>query len=311
MGGGSSIWFDPTRVDIEQLVRESQEDHERKSYEEQVNIHLKRLLSDYNDRDVEGIRQHLDTIKSALDKNIEGTVDLIFGGSVSKNTYVSGLSDIDMLVTLNDTSLANSSPEEVKAYFAEQLRKRLPGTSMEIGKLAVTVRFSSTGHEIQLLPSLKTKTGVKIPGPDGQEWSGVIKPIAFAKRLTAVNQSCNNKVIPIIKLFKGLNASLPQKVQLSGYHIESLAIKAFEGYDGRSVYKDMLQHFCRSATELVMNQIRDSTNQSIHVDDYLGDPNSLRRKQCSKSLERLSNRFNHADMLMRLDLWKGLFTDDE
>jgi hypothetical protein len=245
-----------------------------------------------------------------LDKNIEGAIELVFGGSLSKHTYVSGLSDIDMLVRINDTSLANASPDEVKAYFAERLRERLPNTEVEVGKLAVTVRFSSTGHEIQLLPALQTKTGVRIADPNGDGWSKVIRPVKFAEKFTNVNQSCNHKVIPVIKLFKGLNESLPENVRLSGYHIESLAIEAFEGYTGRKTYKDMLQHFCRQATKLVLSPNVDSTGQSVHVDEYLGEPNSLRRRQCSAALERLSNRLSRADAHMNVERWKEMFENE-
>lgn len=310
MGGGGGWYHWSTHTCVEEVLRETESDEKRKDYEREVNMYLQSLLIDYNNRKTDEIRQHLHTIKEALDKNIEGAVELVFGGSVSKRTYVNGLSDIDMLVIINNTALADASPGQVKAYFAEQLRRRLPNTEVEVGRLAVTVRFSSTGHEIQLLPALKTKTGVRIANPNEDGWSNVVKPAKFAERLTNVNQLCNHKVIPVIKLFKGLNESLPENVRLSGYHIESLAIEAFEGYTGRKVYKDMLQHFCRQAVKLVLSPIIDSTGQSVHVDDYLGAPNSLKRKQCSAALERLSNRLNRADAHMNVERWKELFENE-
>jgi predicted nucleotidyltransferase len=309
VGGGS--WYSwPKHIDIAKVLRETQSDETKTEYDGEVNRYLQSLLTNYNNRKTDEIQQHLKTIKDAFDKNIEGSVELVFGGSISKHTYVNGLSDIDMLVRINDTSLANASPDEVKAYFAERLQKRLPNTEIEIGKLAVTVRFSSTGHEIQLLPALETKTGLRIVDPNGKGWSKVIKPEKFAKKLTNVNQLCNHKVVPVIKLFKGLNDSLPENVRLSGYHIESLAIEAFEGYTGRKTYKDMLQHFCRQATKLVLSPIVDSTGQSVHVDEYLGEPNSLRRRQCSAALERLSNRLSRADAHMNVERWKEMFENE-
>lgn len=307
-GGGWYYWSKHT--DIEKVLRETESNEKRIEYEGEVNRYLQSLLTNYNNRKTDEIRQHLETIRGALDKNIEGAIELVFGGSLSKHTYVNGLSDIDMLVRINDTSLANASPADIKAYFAERLLKRLPNTEVEVGKLAVTVRFSSTGHEIQLLPALQTKTGVRIADPNGDGWSKVIRPIKFAEKLTNVNQSCNHKVIPVIKLFKGLNESLPENVRLSGYHIESLAIKAFEGYTGRKTYKDMLQHFCRQAIKLVLSPIVDSTCQSVHVDEYLGASNSLRRRQCSAALERLSNRLSRADAHMNIERWKEMFENE-
>lgn len=311
MGGGGGGWYRWSKyTDVEKVLRETESDEQRNEYEGEVNRYLQSLLTDYNNRKTDEIQQHLDTIRKALDKNIEGAIDLVFGGSVSKHTYVSGLSDIDMLVRINDTSLADASPDEVKAYFAERLRKRLPNTEVDVGKLSVTVKFASTGHEIQLLPALQTKTGVRIAAPNGDGWSNVIRPTKFAEKLTDVNRSCNHKVIPVIKLFKGLSESLAENVRLSGYHIESLAIEAFKGYTGRKTYKDMLQHFCRQATQLVLSPIADSTGQSIHVDEYLGAANSLRRRQCSAAFERLSNRLGRADAHMIVGRWKELLKDE-
>ena len=61
-------------------------------------------------------------IKAALGKSIDGEIDLRFGGSVIKHTDVNGLSDIDALVILNGSELEHKSPEEVKAYFLQQLQ---------------------------------------------------------------------------------------------------------------------------------------------------------------------------------------------
>ncbi|NPV81329.1 MAG: nucleotidyltransferase [Firmicutes bacterium] len=307
--GGSGGWYNWGKPpDVDKLLNQMHSNEQRAQYEVEINQYLLDLLSNYNDRKVEEIQQHLDTIKRALDKDIEGAVDLIFGGSISKHTYVNGLSDIDMLVRINNTSLTNASPAQVKEYFAERLRRRLPNTEIRVGALAVTVRFSSTGHEIQLLPALSTKTGVKIARADGNGWSNVVKPARFAEKLTEANRLCNQKLVPVIKLFKGLNESLSEKVRLSGYHIEALAIKAFDTYSGRMTYKDMLLHLCRQAPKLVLSPMSDSTGQSVHVDEYLGGANNLLRQQCSAALERLANRLSNADRLMNIDQWKGIFT---
>lgn len=307
MGGGGGGWYDWKKTpDVDRLLRQGQSDQQRAEYDREVSDYLQSLLSSYSDRNAEEIQRHLETIRAALDKNIEGSVDLIFGGSVSKHTYVNGLSDVDMLVRINDTSLASASPSEVREYFADQLRRRLPNTEIRVGTLAVTVTFSSTGHEIQLLPALATQTGVKISRPDGNGWSNVIKPSKFAEKLTETNRACNQRVVPVIKLFKGLNETLPESVRLSGYHIESMAIKAFESYDGRKIHKDMLLHLCRKVSSLVLSPILDSTGQSVHVDDGLGEPGSLARKRSSVAWERMANKLSSADKSLNADQWKGI-----
>ena len=53
------------------------------------------------------------------------TVDLKFAGSVSKHTYVDGLSDVDVLVLVNESELANKTPNEIKEYIKSKLQQKL------------------------------------------------------------------------------------------------------------------------------------------------------------------------------------------
>src|SRR5205823_2096169 len=118
-----------------------------------------------------------------------------------------------------------------------------------------------------------------------------------------VNQQSGNKVVPTIKLAKDINYSLPENSRLSGYHIESLAVEAFRYYTGRFNPKAMLEHFFEKASQLVLNRIKDRTGQSLHVDDYLGAPNSRARKQVSNALDRVYRRMKNADAIKSRDQW--------
>jgi hypothetical protein len=301
--GSSPTWSKSS--DLKKAVKSSQTKEARDDYEVQVNTYLQDLLTEYNRRDVGGIQRHLATISDALDKEIEGSVEMAFGGSVRKHTFVNGLSDIDMLVKLNNTSLADKSPGEVREYFAQRLRERLPGSNVKVGALAVTVKFSD-GLDIQLLPALAAKAGVKISTPNGDGWSSVIKPDKFAQKLTQVNGEFNGRLVPVIKLFKGLSSTLPEDIQLKGYHIESLAIDAFEKYDRRLTYKDMLQHLCQYAATGVRQRIVETTGQSRYVDEYLGPDESEQRVLCSAAMDRISKRLASADTVLSADAWKDM-----
>lgn len=291
MGSGGG-WSIPGKT-LEELLdlqnQEKQKENDRSSED-----FLQSLLKDLNNRNSEQIHSHLKTLKDAIEKEMDGNIDLLFGGSVSKHTYAKGLSDIDMLVRLNNTHLANANPKEVLQYFANQIQRRLPNTSVIQGELAVTVKFS-TGHEIQLLPSIKTSTGYKIAKPGKNEWSNVIKPKKFAEKLTNVNQSNGGKVVPVIKLYKMINGQLPKQSRLSGYHIESLAIEAFKN---NKTYpkniKEALKTFCEKSQSNVLSPIKDSTGQSLHVDDYLGGRNSERRQKISQDFKMLYKKICNA-----------------
>jgi hypothetical protein len=281
---------------------------ERASYEAGVNAVLEEAVSEYSDRDVEAIRRHIETVKRAIESDVEGTVELLFGGSTQKQTYVNGLSDVDLLARIDDPSLIGRPAQEVLRRFSARIRRRLPNTDVTPGRLAVTVRYSD-GHELQILPALSTGSGVRIPSPSGDGWSNVIRPEAFARKLTEVNRNCGRRVVPTIKLFKGAQESLPENAHLSGYHIESLAVKAFERYEGRRVYKDMLMHFLRHAAEDVKTPISDRTGQSIHVDDYMGAANSQARLRSSSYIDRLARRLEIADRERQIGEWEKIFGD--
>ena len=306
-GGGSGWSRDPDSFNS--LNQQAEELSGRSAYVSAVNECLQEILKEFNDRDFSAIQQHLGILKESIQKEIEGSVDLLFGGSIKKNTYVSGLSDIDTLVLLNDTSLEGKSPKEVLKYFKQRIKQRLPSTNISAGDLAVTVKYSDK-NEIQLLPAIKTASGFRIADPSTGQWSNVVRPDAFAGKLTSVNQALGGKLVPTIKLFKALVTNvLPSNMKVSGYHAESMAIEAFKGYQGNRTPKDMLTYFCSEASHLVNSPIKDRTGQSLHVDDYLGEANSPARKSLSSYLTRITNRINVNDQDQSVSGWKKLFDE--
>ena len=299
-GGGSSP---------DGLLKRATQEAEKGNYDAQVSAYLQDLLGDYNNRDEEKIQQHLETITGALTS--EGIVNCIlsFGGSIKRHTYIDGFSDIDVLAEINDSTLNDKTPSQFLEYFAQRLRDRFPDTNVRVGQLAVTVTFSD-GHEIQILPAITTSTGVRIPAGKGNQWSNVVHPEKFAEKLTEVNRANNNRVVPVIKLLKGINSTLPEDSQLSGYHIESIAINAFKNYSNGRNHKEMLMHLTQYASEAVLEPIKDKTGQSINVDDKLGQSGSLERQRASMQFKRFYNKMKLADSLISVRRWKELFGDE-
>lgn len=304
MGGSGGGYFkisDPG--ELSKKIRDSEEKTKNQKFETDVSSFISDLLVKYNDRDIVSISNHLDTIKKALEKEIDGSLDILFGGSVSKHTYVDGLSDIDALIVLNNSELKGLSPAEVKEYFYARLKERLPNTEIRQGRLAVTVQFNNI--EIQLLPAIKGDNGLKIADTSGKQWAN-IKPEKFTTLLTNVNKEMNSKVVPTIKIAKSIISTLPENRQLSGYHVESLAVEIFKSYDGERNTKTMLKYFFNEAQKLVLSPIRDKTGQSIHVDDYLGQENSLQRKIVSDAVGRIGRKLKNADGAQSLEQWKSI-----
>ncbi len=304
MGGSGGGYFrsDPER--IKQILRDSETHTEDSRYEAEVASLLSSLLTNFNDRDQEAISKHLAEIKKALEKDIEGTVDLLLGGSVAKHTYVDGLSDIDSLIILDKAELANKTPSEVQEYFAQRLSERFPNTEIQTGNLAVTLRFADS--EIQILPTVRSGENIKIADQSGQRWTQ-IKPKAFSEKLIQTNQQVGRKVVPVVKLAKAIISNLPEKHQITGYHAESLAVNIFKGYTGELKPKSMLKHFFSEASNLMKQPILDRTGQSVHVDDYLGSSNSLERRIVADAFGRVHRRLKNADSSGSIDEWRKLF----
>ena len=199
-GSGGGFWSQPRQLnkirhDVELKNNES-------AFNSEVANIIDNALSEYNDRDVDVINKHLETLKSALSKDIEESIEMRFGGSVAKHSYVDGMSDIDILANVGKTELSSKSPEELLHYFKERIEDRLPNTKVEVGTMSVIVKYSD-GNELQLLPSIKTATGIRVANSNGVGWSNVVKPHIFARKLTDVNNNNGGFVVPVIKLFKG------------------------------------------------------------------------------------------------------------
>lgn len=301
--GGSRFPFKeykgPTQDEIDRKATES-------GFFTNINGKMAELLRDYNSRDREQISKHLEMITQKLESEIEGSLDLMYGGSLAKYTYVNGLSDMDMLAKLNRSDLANKQPKEILRYFKEKLEERFPKSEIKLGDLSVTVKFKSSGLEIQLLPSIKTSTGFRIADPETKSWSKVIKPFKFAEELTEVNQKNNGRVVPVIKLFKPINEKAPIDIKMSGYHIEALATEIFKDYDGQKTYSKMLSHFCQKAKDRVLTPIGEITGQSEFIDSKFGVANSNVRKKLSSFLERISMKMKLATKNSSIDDWVQL-----
>lgn len=309
--GGGHPFRGRSPEQLARQVRQAEDDTAVKVFETDLNSLLGDLLAAANSRDVSLVQERLDDIKEELSESMEGSVDLLFGGSVAKHTYVDGISDIDSLLVFSDSELQSDKPSIALAKVADIVRNAAPATaSVGAGRLAVTMQYND-GMQIQLLPAFRFENGLRVPSFLRDGWSH-IDPKAFQKALSSRNEECSGKLIPTIKLAKAVIGTLPETQRLSGYHVESLAIAAFKAYAGAKTTAGMLPVFFERARELVLQPIRDSTGQSVHVDGYLGDTNSVQRAAASHVLGRIAKRMRNASAHMSQDQWKAIFglTDD-
>lgn len=274
------------------LRSEVDADADRIQLDAQVNQLLTETLKTLNDRDTDKINRCLDEITEVLQDQVEEIDTLLLGGSVAKHTYADGLSDIDSLVVISGDT--DTTPEQLREQFAQALRSALGETAKEVkvGDMAVTVEYQD-GTLIQLLPAMRDRSGFAISNPKGAGWKH-IEPKRFAERLTDVNRAMQGMAVPVVKLAKSAISALPEDQRLSGYHVEALAIAAFENYTGPKTAKDMLIHFFKSAGANVNRSIPDVTGQSSAVDDYLGAPGTSGRVRAASAIARIARSLESA-----------------
>src|SRR5262249_264349 len=157
------------------------------------------------------------------------------------HTFVNGLSDVDSLFVLKGEDFRQRTPIQAIDYIFAGIHAQFPNLDIQRHELGLVVK-NANGFDIEILPAIRLENKLHIPSEDGSTWSK-IRPEAFFRKLSEVNQANGQKVVPVIKLVKGINSQFSSEHQLSGYHIESLSIRVFEQYDGPQNLKAMLQHF--------------------------------------------------------------------
>lgn len=247
-----------------------------------VNDVLEEIDREISTRDSKTHMAYREDAETAINADIDGNVRLEYGGSVSKDTYVEGSSDVDCRVDVSGTSLEKTSPQDINKYFSKQIKANDPHVkSCSIGKLGVTVKYKD-GTEMQYIPVLRTRNGYRLPDPDHPgRWSKVIYEERFKRDLRRTNKKCNGKLYAVIRLIKAQRGS---NSALSGYHIESLANRIFKHYPDSQpkTLKSMLDYYYKHAENHVRHRIRDRTGQSSFVDKKKLGPaqSSVREREC-------------------------------
>jgi len=303
--GGTGNYSGYGSISTRPPVASSVNGAEQSQREIEINEFLELLLKEINGRDVGAISTHLAEIEKALGKEIDGIEKILFGGSISKSTFIEGTSDVDALVILDSNIYSMKKPGELQDAFVTILRARFTRTEIVKGNLAVTVKFSD--YDVQLLPTLRDGRMVRIADRSKDAWSSSIDIKQFTTKLTAINKMNANKVIPVIKLAKKLFSNLPDRYQLSGYHVEAMAAEIFSTYSGRNTLYDMTKYFLDTSVKRVLRPISDITGQSHLIDSDLGSTNSIQRQKISYQIKEIAGRFSAGNSV---SVTKELFGGD-
>lgn len=302
MGGSSRDGWHrfPRGSSPRDIVKPAADKTDEKFLSTQVSNMLQEKLKEINAHDYEAIDRHKTEIMNKLKDEYEVEV-IRFGGSHARSTDVEGLSDVDMLATLGDFEDEKSS-NQVIADFASALKTRFPKTEIFTGKMSVIVRFSD-GVEMQILPAFRYQDGHQIPDPNGKGWIKTF-PNRFAQELTSVNQKQSGQVIPIIKLTKSICSA--NNIDVKSYHLENMALKAFEYYPGDKTLPRMLKHFVNKAKSLCLQPIPDRSGQSKYVDEYLSN---TKRERMARDFAKVETKIDEAMKSKSLEKWQRLFNE--
>lgn len=297
-GSGGGGWSPPTDDDRKKI--DDAKDKEQDRLVSNTNDYLNELLAMYNARDREAIREYIDELRNLLEDVVE-IDDILYAGSIEKHTDINELSDVDALVFLDPEEYISKAPKDVLQQFKDVLVEKLGHEKIWAGNLAVTIERKD-GTEIQLLPAIKHGNKIDIPSDDGKTWNRT-NPKEFTQKLTTANKEMSQKLVPAIKLFKAINDGFPKSKQLSGYHIEAMAVEASKTHSDSNTPRDMLLHLLGFASTRVLKPIKDSTGQSEKVDSYL---DNNQRQGISKQLQ---NTKQYLEKSTRLASWKKIFEE--
>ena len=243
-------------------------------------------------RDFERHMQYRNEAEDAINEGIDGSVDIVYAGSVAKGTYVEGISDVDNHVRINGTSLEKKSPAEVKAYIRQQLSKLPNVKSVTETSKTVTVIYKD-GTEMQYVPVIKTKNGYRVA--DGKRWSNVVYENRFRRDFQRTNKKCGGRLTTLIRILKKENADNPKGQRMSGHHIEVMANRIFKQAPA-SKTRDigvMAVYYHQHASRHIRHRMRDVTGQSTYVDKRsLGGPDSEARRVLSRRFASRARRMN-------------------
>ncbi|MCY3978648.1 MAG: hypothetical protein OXG23_11170 [Chloroflexi bacterium] len=294
-GGGRQNWKNMQRVVRRELLDDVENDTESRHSATAVEDYLSEKLKEINNLDYEAINAHRDSIENALGKEFE-IERMSFAGSHARRTDVDEFSDIDLLATFRSKSDLPNSSDEAVALLAKRLRERFPRTSIETGDMAVTVKFTD-GLRVQVLPAYREGNTFRIPDVNSAGWK-YSNPTAHARRLREINENSGRQVLSTVKLAKQLFDR--NGIGLKSYHIENMALKAFEHYSGPFSNRNMLRHLINRSKSLVHQRIADRAGQTADVSDYLTRNDRI---QISKKLARLEATLKSDS----LDNWRESF----
>jgi hypothetical protein len=311
-GIGSGRLKTPGYTDYDEKHKNDTSSSKYDRYDKDVDKYLRDELKCMNGRDTAKTRAETKEVVDLISAGLGTTLNTNLGGSVRKNTYVEGISDVDQLLYVDNTKLAAMTPKDVLKYMHAKCIGKIDALDIRQGKLALTIT-KYDGQELQFLPAIDAGNGkYRIPSGKDNKWSNPIDPKKFTDELTAANRACGGNAIPAVKVIKKMihNAGLDDKI--GGYSIENYMIDAVKNskFNSDTSIRVIVRETLSTAARSVKHPTLDVTRQSRYIDERLGPANSVNRNYVSSELKNLRNKVNLADNEQNVSVWKDLIGDN-
>jgi hypothetical protein len=170
-------------------------------------------------------------------------------GSYDRHTKTKKLKDVDLFVVIDPKGdqghLASGSGTAAVDALAEVLGTQWSDVTTD--ETVVTVSYA--GEDVasyEVAPAFATANGYKIP--NGSGWMET-NPNKHAEMVTAKNQACGTKFVPLVKMIKGMNREADEPVSPS-FLIEVMALDLVQAPLGR--YQDEVRFFLAAAADAAL-----------------------------------------------------------
>ncbi len=232
-------------------------------------------------------------------------------GSYGRDTAHLDIKDVDVLVFLPDDQL-DRTPNAV-LLDVKKVLDGYPGANVETSGQRRSVRMDFPDENLRLdIVPVVAKDGLdkqlSVPDRPAAKW---IKsdPLAYAERLSRVNQENNGKLVPLVKLIKTWRDVQMKVRRPKSYVIEVMALYAIENGDitlnGESTAQNLADFFAHIATKY--DDLMENGKESPRISDPMIPTNYITKHWDRSHFETFMRRIREADKAAQ----KALKTDDD
>lgn len=196
-------------------------------------------------RSQNALREALDSETRTISARI---VDHYLSGSYARHTAITPIDDVDIIFIIDpqqwDLPLFSDYPDPAKVLGTFERAIRGARGSSSIKQQRRSVRLSMNALDIDVVPAIQTddEEFVMIPDKSEDTWLRTA-PKCHQRVGREVNQKRNGLFIPLVKILKGWNCSLPDTAYLKSFAVETMAVRIFRKTPFESLFDGALLFF--------------------------------------------------------------------